>query len=78
MYWRTIPTSKTQLIIGALKFAEFPDYISIDYGHTKNCLFSSSYTMSHFLYILYTVLKILLPCQICGEWLVDLGYTVLL
>ena len=37
MYWRTIPTSKTQLIIGALKFAEFPDYISIDYGMAYIC-----------------------------------------
>ena len=23
---------KTQLIVGALKFAEFPDHISIEYG----------------------------------------------
>ena len=27
---------KTQLIIGALKLAEFPDHISIDYDLTKN------------------------------------------
>ena len=26
---------KTQLIIGALKFAEFPDHISIDYALTR-------------------------------------------
>ena len=28
------PNIKTQLILGALKFAEFPDHISINYGHS--------------------------------------------
>ena len=32
MHGEDRPNIKTQLIIGALKFAEFPDHISIDYG----------------------------------------------
>ena len=31
MHGEDRPNIKTQLIIVALKFAEFPDYISIDY-----------------------------------------------
>ena len=31
MHGEDRPNIKTQLIIGALKFAEFPDHISIDY-----------------------------------------------
>ena len=30
---------KTQLIIGALKFSEFPDHISIDYDIRDACFY---------------------------------------
>ena len=33
MYGEDLPNIKTQLIIVALKFAEFPDHTSIDYDH---------------------------------------------
>ena len=32
MHGEDRPNIKTQLIIGALKFVEFPDHILIDYG----------------------------------------------
>ena len=32
MHGEDCPNIKTQLIIGSLKFAEFPDHISIDCG----------------------------------------------
>ena len=35
MHGEDRPNIKTQLIIGALKFAEFPDHISIDYDLLK-------------------------------------------
>ena len=35
MHGEDRPNIKTQLIIGALKFAEFPDHISINYAWTK-------------------------------------------
>ena len=38
MHGEDRPNIKTELIIGALKFAEFPDHISIDYGQMF-CLF---------------------------------------
>ena len=34
MHGEDRPNIKTQLVIGALKFAEFPDHISMDYGGT--------------------------------------------
>ena len=34
MHGEDRPNIKTQLNIGALKLAEFPDHILIDYGHT--------------------------------------------
>ena len=33
MQGKNRPNINTQLIIGALKFAEFPDHISIDYAY---------------------------------------------
>ena len=35
MHGEDRPNIKTQLIIVALKLAEFPDHISIDYGYPK-------------------------------------------
>ena len=35
MHGEDRPNIKTQLIIGALKFSEFPNHISIDYGLAK-------------------------------------------
>ena len=35
MHGEDRPNIKTQLIIGALKFAQFPEHISIDYGASK-------------------------------------------
>ena len=35
MHGEDRPNIKTQLIIGALKLAEFPDHISIDYDYMQ-------------------------------------------